>query len=160
ADDRRGAERQRLDRRHCLQPRETLIDQCDASHQAHTQQTCARPAIGECRKKTSQRNPSPGAPIRPSEQSPVKAKPPPLRVGTVHLSGRRRLSSHGGRVRRDPYESMMPRFTPSTAACVRSLARSFERMFFIRPLTVSSETESLSAISLLACPPATSWRTA
>jgi hypothetical protein len=40
------------------------------------------------------------------------------------------------------YSSIMPRFKPIIAACVRSLAPSLERMFFTRPLTVSSVIES------------------
>jgi hypothetical protein len=40
----------------------------------------------------------------------------------------------------DVYRSMIPRFNPMMAACVRSLAFSFERMLLTRPLTVSSVT--------------------
>ncbi len=40
------------------------------------------------------------------------------------------------------YSSMMPLFSPIMAACVRSLAPNFERMFLTRPLTVSSGIES------------------
>jgi len=40
------------------------------------------------------------------------------------------------------YSSIMPRFKPIIAACVRSLAPNLERMFLTRPLTVSSVIES------------------
>jgi hypothetical protein len=52
------------------------------------------------------------------------------------------------------YNSMMPRFTPIMAACVRSLAPSLERMFFTRLFTVSSVIDSWDAICLLALPAA------
>ena len=47
---------------------------------------------------------------------------------------------------------MMPRFTPIMAAWVRSFAPNLERMFRTWPFTVSSLTDSCSAISLLASP--------
>ena len=54
---------------------------------------------------------------------------------------------------------MIPRLTPIIAACVRSLAPSFARIFFTRPFTVSSVTERRAAISLLAFPAAINRRT-
>ena len=41
------------------------------------------------------------------------------------------------------YSSIIPRFNPTTAASVQSLALSFERMPLTRPLTVSSVTRQL-----------------
>jgi hypothetical protein len=40
------------------------------------------------------------------------------------------------------YSSMIPRLNPIITAWVRSLAPSLERMFFTRPLTVSSVIDS------------------
>ena len=57
------------------------------------------------------------------------------------------------------YGSIIPRLIPIIAACVRSFARNFERMFLTRPLTVSSVTESSAAICLLALPAAISRNT-
>ncbi len=50
----------------------------------------------------------------------------------------------GHQPRSDPvtYNSIIPRFNPIMAACVRSLAPNLERIFLTRPLTVSSVIES------------------
>jgi len=53
----------------------------------------------------------------------------------------------------------MPRFNPMVTACVRSLARSFDRIFVTWLLTVSSVMAILAAISLFAFPAAISRST-
>jgi len=57
------------------------------------------------------------------------------------------------------YILMMPRFSPIIAACVRSWAPNFERIFLTRDLTVSSVIDNWSAICLLALPAAINLKT-
>src|SRR6185503_10906097 len=75
-------------------------------------------------------------------------------IGTVHS-----IAGNSTAQARRLYASMMPFLSPMTAACVRSLAPSFDRMFLTCPFTASSVMASLAAISLLDNPPAINVRT-
>src|SRR5262249_41560506 len=97
-----------------------------AADEPHDQQPQSRQACRECREEPSHR-----CPVRRYKDGRNPDEPRKSSARTLFRVDE--LSAQ---------TSMMPRLIPIIAPWVRSLAPSFERMFFTRPLTVSSVIES------------------
>jgi len=86
------------------------------------------------------RRPIPGQPSANVENS--RCNPHLLAAYEIHNRTERRETGNGPSPFRGTYSSMIPRFTAIVTACVRSLAPSFDRIFVMWLLTVSSAMDN------------------